>query len=206
LLSAVLGAMDAGSNDNVFIPAGVWLILTGVLALKQLVDEVSWAKRWNVHLAALAITWAVLAYDPRSLLVPAGAYAANRDLVAYVRSLDGPVYAPEIGMLPTDNPFFPTLHWVSLEDMIRGPNVDEDNRPLSRRLLRPVLDPKGPAYVLVDSPLSQDNLLRFLGQSYVLKVDLGDRFDTLAGLSRRFSTLGPRYLYQFRGRTRLSAP
>ena len=196
--SGVLGAMDNGSLDNVFIPLGTWLILSGTIALKALVDRVPSLERWGLHAAALAVSFALFAYDPAQLLVPDRAARVCRDLAAYARALDGPVYAPMIGTLPADNPFRPTLHWVALEDLIRGPRVDERNQPLVRQLLEPVLHPTGTAYLLLDEPLEQDPLLGFLAETYVLRADLGDRFEPIAPLPRRVELGPPRYLYHSR--------
>lgn len=198
IASGLLGAMDSGSLDNVFIPLGTWLILTGTMALKQWADRVPAVQRWGVHAAVLAVSFALLAYDPAPLLVPAQAARVSRELARYARSLDGPVYAPMIGTLPAANPFSPTLHWVALEDLVRGPQVDERNHPLVRKLLEPVLHPTGTAYLLLDKPLEQDPLLDFLAERYVLHADLGDRFEPIAAQPRRVDIGPPRYLYRSR--------
>ena len=196
LATGLLGVMDGGSLDNVFIPLGVWLIVTGTIALKEFVDRFAAAERWGVHVAVLGISWTLLAYNPGALIVAPSAARSCRELVTFVHSLHGPVYAPMFGPLPAGNPFQPTLHAVALEDMIRAPGFDERDHPLARRLLEPVLHPAGTAYLLVDAPIDQDPLLGFLARAYVLETDLGERFADLAELPRRIEIGGPRYLYR----------
>jgi hypothetical protein len=197
VLSGVAGVADPGSNDNVLIPMGVWLITTGVLGCKQILDRRAPAARFELSALVLAGSFAVLAYNPLAVLTAAGANAAYDDLVRQLGALDGPVYAPWLGQLAADYQFSPTAHWVALEDMVRGPGVDVRNQPLTRRMLEPVLQPQRRAYLLTNDPLESDSLLAFLGDRYVLEADYGERFKALATLPKRYEFGWPRYLYRY---------
>ncbi len=198
-LNGLGGAMDAGSSDNVFIPMGTWLIITGVLGLAELAADHPRGERRGLAFAALAVSFGLLFYDPRTVTVESRRAAVSyRDMVTYLSSLDGPVYAPWIGQLQDGYAFEPTAHWVPLEDMVRGPNIDVRDQPAIRTLLAPVVRPERPAYVLMNYPLEEDSLLVFLTRSYVLDRDLGDRFAALNTLPKKYWFGWPRYLYRLR--------
>jgi hypothetical protein len=122
--------------------------------------------------------------------------------VRMLKDLDGPVYAPGLGQLQRGYSLYPCAHWVALEDMIRGPGRDTRNHPITRRLLSPVLNPSGPAYILSNRPLSSYPWLEFLEHYYDLEEDLGDRFIDLRVLPARWNHRWPRYLYRFRATAR----
>lgn len=196
-LSGFIGSLDPGSNNNVFIPMGTWFIITGVLGLKQLMDRLPHMSRWGVSLVAIAISFVIFFYDPTSVIVSPQANVAYQDLVSYLKSLNGSVYAPWLGPLPSGYQLSPSVHWVPMEDIIRGPGVDERNHPTTRRLLASVINPPGKAYILMNYPLETDPLLGFLNETYTLDIDLGERFVALSTLPKRFNLLWPRYLYRY---------
>lgn len=196
-LSGFLGAMDDGSNNNIFIPVATWFILTGVLGLQYAAEHFPWVKRWALHLLAVGASFALLFYNPATVLVSTRAPQAYQDFLQYLNSLNGQVYAPWIGPLQDGYDFQPAVHWVPMEDLIRGPGVDEYNHPTTRKLLEAVLHPAGPAYILMNYPLENDALLSFLLEDYRLKEDLGERFAPLSTLPRRFDLQYPRYLYEY---------
>lgn len=197
MLTGVMGALDEGSNNNIFIPMATWFILTGVFALHYATEHFALMKKWAVHLLALGASFALLFYNPTSVLVSPEAPVAYRDLIQYLNSLDGPVYAPWIGPLQSGYEFYPAVHWVPMEDIIRAPGVDTYNHPVTRGLLEAVIHPNGPAYILMNYPLENDPLLGFLTEQYKLKEDLGDRFAPLSTLPKRFLLEYPRYLYEY---------
>lgn len=197
MLTGVMGALDEGSNNNIFIPMGTWFILTGVLGLQYATEKFMPVKRWAMHLLALGASFALLFYNPASVIVSPKAMESYRDLVQYLNSLDGAVYAPWIGPLESGYEFFPAVHWVPMEDIIRGPGVDTYNHPVTRGLLESVIHPEGRAYILMNYPLENDPLLGFLVEEYKLKEDLGDRFTPLSTLPKRFNLEYPRYLYEY---------
>lgn len=197
LLSGFMGTLDAGSSDNVFIPMGAWFILVGTLGLHEFVSRVELVQRYRVHLFALFITFAILAYNPFRVTTSPKADQSYTDLVAFLNDLDGPVYAPSIGQLQRGYTFYPTAHWVALEDMIRGPGRDTSNHPNTRRLLQPAIEPNGPAYILANYPLEVYYWIEFLNDYYVLESDLGDRFEPLRVLPARWDHGWPRYLYRY---------
>jgi len=197
MLSGFMGALDPGSNNNVFIMMGMWFIVTGIMGLHDFMEQYSFVNKWALHLVALALTFGLFFYVPSSVLVSPKASESYQDFVGYLKSLDGPVYAPWIGQLEDGYTFAPSVHWVPMEDLIRGPGVDESNHPTTRFLLDSVIHPAGPAYILMNYPLENDPLLGFLLDEYTLDTDLGDRFIALKTLPRRFDLQYPRYLYRY---------
>jgi hypothetical protein len=198
-LTALSGAMDSESNNNVFIPLGTWLIVTGVLTLDQATKGSSWLSRWRVPSLVAAASFVLLVYNPWTVIVSPGAAAAYADLQGYLKSLDGTVYAPWIGPLPDGYRFSPEIHWVPMTDIVRQPGKDLSADPVIQSLLEPVVHPAGRAYVLTNLPLEQDSGLSFLTGEYELAVDLGDRFQALSTLPKRYNLGWPRYLYVSRG-------
>jgi len=197
MLSGFMGALDPGSNNNVFITMGVWFIIAGVLGLYDLMEQYPFINKWALHLVALALSFGLFFYNPTSVLVSPKTPEAYQDFVGYLNSLDGPVYAPWIGQLEDGYTFTPSVHWVPMEDLIRGPGVDEYDHPTTRLLLDPVIHPDGTAYILMNYPLEDDPLIGFLLNYYHLETDLGDRFAPLKTLPRRFDLQYPRYLYKY---------
>ena len=197
MLSGFMGALDPGSNNNVFIVMGVWFILTGVFGLYTIMRHNTFSSKWAIHLVAISASFTLFFYNPGSVIVSPKAPVAYIDLVGYLNSLDGPVYAPWLGQLQSGYVFSPSVHWVPMEDLIRGPGVDEFDHPNTRKLLDSVIHPKGSAYILTNYPLEDDLLLSFLLADYRLQTDLGDRFATLTTLPKRFILKYPRYLYKY---------
>jgi hypothetical protein len=198
MLSGFMGALDPGSNNNVFIPMGVWFIVTGVLGLYAVAEHFRAITQWGLYLLVIGASFSLFFYQPRSVIASPKAADAYQDLVTYLNSLDGTVYAPWLGQLESDYEFSPTVHWVPMEDLIRGPEVDVYDHPTIRLLLDPVIHPAGNAYILMNYPLEDDPLLGFLLEYYQLETDLGERFAPLTTLPKRFNLGYPRYLYKFR--------
>jgi energy-converting hydrogenase Eha subunit E len=198
MLSGFMGALDPGSNNNVFIPMGAWFILTGVLSAAAFMSEYPVIDKWALHLAALGFSFVLLFYKPVSVLVSPQADEVYQDFVSYLNALDGPVYAPWLGQLESGYTFAPPVHWVPMEDLVRGPGVDTYNHPNTRMLLDSVIHPTGDAYILMNYPLENDPLLSFLLEDgYTLEVDLGGRFSALTTLPKRYNLEYPRYLYKY---------
>jgi len=197
MLSGFMGALDPGSNNNVFIPMGVWFIVTGALGLYLLAEHFGAITRWALHLIVVGASFSLFYYQPNSVVVSPKADDAYQDLVIYLNSLDGEVYAPWLGPLESGYEFSPTVHWVPMEDLIRGQEVDVNDHPTIRRLLNPVIHPSGSAYILMNYPLENDPMLSFLLEYYKLETDLGERFAPLTTLPKRFNLEYPRYLYKF---------
>jgi hypothetical protein len=190
-------ALDPGNNKNVFIPMAVWLIVTGVLGLKLLADRAPAFEKKGVHVFVLSASFALLLYNPASVIVSNRASAAYDDLIGYLETLDGPVYAPWLGQLQDGYEFYPAVHWVPMVDLFRDPNWDLNNHPTTRELLAPVINPDGTAYILTIGQLENDPALNFLTEEYVLDTDLGNRFAPLATLPKTITIPGPRYLYRY---------
>lgn len=204
LLIGVLGAMDY-SEHNVYIAAGVWLIILGAVTLARIMraaaalPEAVRRRTALVMSAGVAFTFAINAYDPRTVLVPARAWLDYADLIARVRALGGQVYMPGVGQLPGDVDLPIRVHWVPLEDLVRGHGHEGSPDPLVSAILRDVQYPSGEAYIIADRRLDEDTLLAFLGPSYDLVEDLGDRYASLKGQPGWYSgRTWPRYLYRHR--------
>ena len=198
LLSGFLGALDPGSNNNVFIMMGVWFIITGILGLYILTEKYEFIRKWGLYLAVVGISFSLVYYDPRSVIVSRNAPEAYRDMISFLNSLDGQIYAPWLGQLQDGYSFYPAVHWVPLEDLIRGQGINEYNHPNTRKLLEPVIFPDESAYILMNYPLDNDPLLNFLLEEYELEADLGVRFAPLATLPKRYNLEYPRYLYKYK--------
>lgn len=204
ILSGVLGALDEGSINNVFIPMATWFIVVGVLGLRQWSHGFGLCRRWRIRAVGLALSFGLLIYNPFSVIIPAEAAAAYQDLIATVEALPGQVYAPWIGALPEDSQntlLWPAAHWVPLQDLVRGSGEPTERHPRLRGLISVVETPGRPAYViqLSNAPdLAQDGVLAFAAPKYELVADWGDRFRALATLPKRFPSAWPRYLYRHR--------
>jgi 4-amino-4-deoxy-L-arabinose transferase-like glycosyltransferase len=196
-LSGIIAPLSTGSNNNVFIPMGTWFIIVGVLGFKHLSQEYSKFRRWNLHLVGLVASFLLLLYNPLSVISSPQATSVYKDLIGYLKSLDGTVYAPWLGQLANGYEFSIAVHLVPLEDIIRGPGVNESNHPLTRKLLAPVFHPKGNAYILQNVRLEDDELLKSLMQKYAFEADLGNRFKPLTTLPKRFTLNFPRFLYRY---------
>jgi hypothetical protein len=196
-LTGLMGSLDIGSSNNVYIPMGAFFILVGMLGLKDLEGKFNWMPKYYLAPAALVITFGLFAYNPLVLVTPANADESYADLISFLNDLDAQVYAPTLAQLPQDYIFYPAGHWVALEDMIRGPGKDTSNHPNTRRLLEPAMNPSGPAYILANYPLEVYYWIEFLNEYYVLEEDLGARFEPLRLLPKRWDHGWPRYLYRY---------
>ncbi len=198
-LSGGIAALTPGSNRNVYIPIVTWLIVVGTIGLKDLADRAkARGKNSNLVFLALALSFLLLVYNPSKVIVSAKSKATYQDFVGYLQSLNGTVYIPWVGQLPEVPSVYPMAHWVPLDDMVRGPGRSEADQPLIRSILSLVVQPPGNAYLLHNFPLEEDTMLKFLGEHYVLEADLGDRFQALAALPKRYTLHHPRYLYRYK--------
>jgi hypothetical protein len=193
--------MDPGSRDNVYIPLGAILIITGTSALSR--SSVSFVRQLqarDLQLICLGLCFALLIYDPRTVLVGSRADAAYKDFISFLRGLDGPVYSLTMGKLPGSNLIRPTAHWVALEDIVREPVGERRSIAAITPLMTPLFPQEDRAYIIEYRRLQ--NMNRFLAPivaRYELTADLGDRFSALRDGPCRWGTpcVGyPRYLYK----------
>lgn len=193
--SGFMGALDAGGNDNVFIPLATFVVVVGASELARL--AVHPARWWRAaEPLVLAVSFAPLLYDPRHVWTPSTSAAAYADLTATVAALPGPVFAPDLG--PTDGVtrFTPPFTWVAIEDLVRGPRGPAVPRGVLAELLAPVADRAPPAFILTGRPLASRPSLADLGDRYRLVADYGTRFAALRTQPMRCGRLYPRYLYE----------
>jgi hypothetical protein len=200
LLTGLMGSLDPGSSNNVYIPMGMWFIMCGTIALHEGVERIPALMRYRIDHLALYITLACFIYNPSLMIIPAQAVDRYDELISILRILDAPVYAPQLGQLQKDFKFYPAASSIALDDMIRGPGRDSRNNPNTRLLTAPASHPSGPAYILVDDPLDKWEIVAFLGDYYTLDKDFSDRFKPLRSLPKRWGeTTWPRYLYRYTG-------
>jgi hypothetical protein len=197
-LSGFMGTLDHGSSNNVFIPMGTLFILVGVLGLYTLSTRFKTAQRYRLHLLALFISFTAFLYNPLNAIASPLAAASYMDLVNFLNGLQGNVYAPSLGQLQNGYRLQPAAHWVALEDMVRGPGLEIRNQPKIRQLLDELIHPQKPTFILSNVLLSDlTPALQFLGDTYTLEQDLGDRFQPLRALVKLFNHKYPRYLYRY---------
>jgi hypothetical protein len=197
ILTGLMGTLDPGGNNNVFIPMGTWFILLGTLSLWRFKQQFVEVDRLGLHFAALGLSFVLFFYNPLSVLASPRAPSAYRDFVSYLKSLNGPVYIPWVGQLQDEVRLSPSVHWVPMEDLVRGKHKQPDLQ-IVRQLMEPVIYPKGKAFLLLNAR-SLDELpsIRFLKDFYVFEEDTGTRFKALSTLPRRFNIEYPRYLYRY---------
>ncbi len=197
ILTGLMGTLDPGGNNNVFIPMGTWFILVGTLTLYRFKQQYWSVDRWGLHLAALGLSFVLFLYNPISVLVSPRAPEAYRDFVGYLKALDGTVYIPWVGQLQDGVRLSPSVHWVPMEDLVRGRSPKSDGK-IVRQLMQPAMQPQGKAFLMLNSQ-SLDELpaIRFLSDFYVFEKDTGERFKALSTLPRRFNIEYPRYLYRY---------
>ena len=196
-LTAIMGSLDPGSSNNVFIPFAAFCILYGTIELARIDEAGAIVLGMRPALLAVLLAFATLIRDPRRYWLPATARASYADLQATIRALPGTVYAPGIGQLVDGPRLYPAAHWVALEDMMRGKHRTAADSALARRMLDPVRHPSTPAFVLTNLPLATMSApTSELASSYELVQDYGDRFTPLTGVPRPFHLGWPRYLYR----------
>jgi hypothetical protein len=199
LLSGFLATLvDPAGNNNPFIPMGVWIIITGVMGLYELSEVFPRLKNNGVVVMTLTVSFVLLIYNPKSVIISPKAFDEYRDLITLLKSIDGTVYAPEIGQLSSDYTLYPEIHSVAIVDLYR-PELERHEFPQGAyKILEPVISPKGAAYILIEYPLQDHILLRHLANYYTLDTDLGERFGSLRNLPARYSVWGgPKYLYRY---------
>jgi hypothetical protein len=196
MLTGFMGALDAGSSNNVFIAQGVWFIVVGMIALKEIGTRYPWFGLNKGAQILVACTFAFFLYDPQTVVVSSQADAKYEELLDELKKLPGQVYAPSLGQLQRGYEFFPTANWVALEDMIRGPGKNPQNHANTRLLLAPLLGHENRHYILANVPLSSQPFLAFLQDYYIMEKDYADRFKPLRVLPKRSDHGWPQYLYR----------
>jgi 4-amino-4-deoxy-L-arabinose transferase-like glycosyltransferase len=194
-LTGLMGALDAGSSDNIFISMSVFFIVVGTSGLHEWATRVPILNKYRLQMVALFMAFGVLVYNPTTVMTSPQARTRYGEFIGFLQSLNGSVYAPSLGQLQSGFVLYPAAHWVALEDMIRRPGFDTRNHPITRELLEPALSPNGPAFVLANRPLKSHPWIEFLEEYYELDSDLGDRFKALRVLPKRWDHGWPRYLY-----------
>ncbi len=219
LLVGLVGVLDAGSEDNVFLVPAVWTILVGVVALGHWLQGTAQAgnnasdretpqacpAEWRSFVAMGLImgSFALNIFNPRKALTPPDAWSEYKDLVNVVQSLDGIVYMPDVGQLAQDYRLQVPVHWIHLLDLVRGRGNGVTDSPLPKMVLSKLSEPAGDAYILSNSKLDGYGILGFLEQDYVLVMDFEGRFASLISVPGRFGGQSwPRYLYAYRGNSK----
>jgi hypothetical protein len=205
ILSAILGSLDPGSSNNVFIPMGTWLILMGSIAIFSLETGRRAMDRRAMPVLALLLSFAALLYDPRENISSFRAQENFDNFVAELRGLGGTVYAPSIGQLDSEFKLSPSAHWVALQDLVRGGRHMEENKRLIESILTDAAHPAGNAYLLTYKlPAEIPPELDFPMREYILEKDYGDRFKPLRVVPHRWSFGWPRYLFRYQPSPKVS--
>jgi hypothetical protein len=194
ILTAVLGAMDPDSSDNVFIPLGTWAVLAGTMGLHAYSTRSGRALGSQFARLALLVSFAALAYDPRNVLTSPRAGEKSAELMRLIRTLPGSTCAPDLGQLPGGPRLHPAAHWIALDDLMRARAQDSLT---VEAVLAPAIHPPGKAWLLTYRRLNSYSCLRSLRPCYALDTDLGDRFMALEFQPRRFRLGWPRFLYRY---------
>ena len=198
MLTAVLGCLDPGSSDNIFVPMGAFLILEGIRGIHAFAGHLGTSRNLRAEVIALSVVFAQLVYDPRTVVTSSKAPEALADLISTLKGVSGPVYAPWIGQLQQDYTLYPAVHWVILLYIVRGPLRNRNNDSIAINLLEPCIDPAHSVHVLTNERLSDSPTpLNKLAKMYILEEDFGDRFKALRVLPGRIDCRWPRYLYRF---------
>ncbi len=195
--SGLMGALDAGGNDNVLIPLTTFVIVLGVSGLPALAGRLATRHPRTIEELALVASFSLLLYDPRHVWTSADAASAHAELVERVRALGAPVFAPDLGPSDGVSRFTPPLTWVAIEDLVRGARGPAAAPGTAERLLAPVSFPTSDAYILAGQSLEHRATLAPLLEHYRLEVDFGERFASLATQPMRWGRIYPRYLYRF---------
>lgn len=194
ILTAFQGGLDAASSNNVFIALGTWLILAGTLGIHAFGRRSEPTGGPRLARLALLCSFAMLAYNPKSVLSPPGAVEKYTELGRLIHALPGSTYAPDIGQLPGAPGLVPAAHWIALDDLMRAHAKDSLT---VEAVLAPAIHPPGKAWLLTYRRLSSYSCFRSLEPCYVLDADLGDRFIAIQPLRRRFHQGWPRFLYRY---------
>ncbi len=193
-VSALMGSMDPGSNNNVYIPIATWLIIVSSVGIHVWLDRDGVpVERAAAHLG-LILSFVLLIFDPTRLLTSPRADTSYHDLMTTLRAVPGVVYAPAIGPDGGYQPH-PPITWVPLDDVSRGPRRTPADLAIVDDVLSPLTHPAGAAFVLTAQPLERTRAHGSLLASYRLVADFGDRFAPLSLLPRRWGTAFPRFLY-----------
>ncbi len=215
LLTGLLGSFDQ-SEDNVYISTGVWFIITGTLYLSEFLQnknkllpdifQKNRVLRAGASIIIIGLSFGLNLYDPLKEHIASDAVNQYKDLVRLVKGLDGFVWAPDIGQFPGDIRMPVPVHWVPLEDLVRGPGREEKNNPLVRTILHDFVEPgNNKTYIITNWKLEESpgDFLGFLADYYVLTSDFGDRFKSLRAMPGRFNGRSwPRFLYSFKDKNK----
>jgi hypothetical protein len=200
MFSALMGSLDKGSSNNVFIPAGTWVILTGALAIFRFdMAYGRFLKMPGLPALGLLVSFAAVLYNPLENLSSLRAHESYEDFISELRSLKAPVFAPTIGQLESEFELSPSLHWVALEDMVRGPKELPESKGIVERVLSPAyMPPRGKAYILSYLPPGAHRVDKdYLMRRYTFVKDYEDRFKPLSAVPHRWSLGWPRYLFAY---------
>jgi hypothetical protein len=196
--SALQGALDGGSSDNVFIPFGAFLIVRAVMALASVLPAGPDAVARPAWACILVVCSAPLLYNPAKISRGREAQGEFETLATYLGRLPGAAAGPEYGSVP-GLPLTPEAHLVALDDMARGPRRRPEGEAKVDAYVAAITGPAGPPYLLMQRALTENNLILARLQPYfVVACDFGTRFQKLGFLPRRFSEYNgtPRFLYR----------
>lgn len=167
-----------------------------VLALDALAQRSQPIGRAFCEAAAVALI-ALAISQSRPASVSEGAATAHADLADLLSLLDGPVYAPTLGYFDRGFRLSPSVN-LATGHGASGVALAASNVARSGGLLKPISQPAGTAFLLLDQPLDQIPGLKSVAGTYELAENFGDRYRALAGIGSNASRF-PRFLYRFHG-------
>ena len=170
--------LHTGGYDNVLLPAYGDI---AVLAAVGFAAASAWRPRrgwWRgILVAAAVVQLAALAYDPRAQLPTRAGERAGGQLLAALRSLDGPVYLPGHGWYAERAGQQPSAQGAAIGDVLRAPGAR--GRAGLAAELRTAVGHERFAYVVVDSAAVYSYLPPTFGQHYRPLRRLGSPAGTL---------------------------
>lgn len=196
MVTTLSGLLDPESAKNLYIPLGTWFIITGTLGINHWVKRSPSSELAGKHVFAILISFGIMFYDPRAVIIHPQAEQAYHDMVDFLNSINGSVYSPWVGQLQSGYKFYPSVHWVPMVDMVR-PGYQYSVSPVMMNILEPVIHPQKAAYIFTPIPLDQDPALYFLSDYYILDDDFGDRYKDLNPLPKEYNIGWPRYFYRY---------
>ncbi len=199
VLSALMAALDWSCSDNVFIPFGAFTIALGCVGWWRVAATRAAPIARTLPPLAVALSFALLLYDPRDIMVPPDARPAYADLMRTIEGLDGPVFVPSIGQNAGPPTLSPAVVWVAIADIVRGHHRTAADWAFVWESLEPATHPTtAQAYILTNSPLNRvPGPVKLLAPCYTLDRDFDHRFAALLTLVKHFKPDWPRYLYRY---------
>jgi len=156
LAGAFIARMKVGGYDNVLLPAYAAIAILfglGLHRFSKMAGQLPLVNKYRVQVMlsiACLIQLAILGYNPYDQIPTASDLKAGYDLIHYISSVDGEVYLPDHGYLPTLAGKKTYAHHSTIWDVVRA---DQQN-PASvmlRQELRSAISQQVFSMIILDS-------------------------------------------------------